>query len=194
MESNLITRLRTATGQVHKDLEALPVSKAVVSPELTTDGYIHYLHRMLIIHRAMETQIFPVAETSIADLDSRKKEAMILHDLSALHASTEVSDIFLNADFKNSIPFCIGMLYVSEGSTLGGQYIVKNVQKVLGEQVLDATTFLNAYGPRTGSMWKAFTEKLHLYETTLTEAEMLEVEAGAVYGFARTAAVFGAVG
>lgn len=193
MENNLISRLRNATGQVHKDLEALPVSKAVVSPELTTASYIDYLHRMLIIHRAMEAQVFPIVSEFISDLDSRKKEAMILNDLHTLNASNQVLDIFLDADFKKHVPFCIGMLYVSEGSTLGGQYIVKNVQKVLGEKSVNATTFLNAHGSRTGSMWKAFTEKLNQYEKTLTEAEILEVEAGAVYGFARTAAVFGQI-
>ena len=190
MENNLTTRLRNATSYIHKELETLPVSKIIISPELTPAAYIDYLHRMLIIHRTIETRLFSALLEYIPDLDSRRKEMMIRNDLTALHASTEVADVFSDPAFRNTHAFSMGMLYVSEGSTLGGQYILKNVQKTLGEQGVDATTFLNAYGPRTGSMWKTFMQQLDAYGDTLTEEEIQDVQAGATYGFVRTAAVF----
>ncbi len=192
MDSNLITRLRTATNQIHKDLESLPVSKAIMSPQLTPADYIDYLQRMLIIHRTIERCVFPVVAQYIADIEMRKKEMLILRDLTALNASHVVADIFSDAAFQNNRAFCMGMLYVSEGSTLGGQYILKNIQKTLAEQVRDATNFLNAYGSHTGSMWKAFTQKLDAYGQTLTDDVMQDAEAGAIYCFERTAFVLSA--
>jgi heme oxygenase (biliverdin-IX-beta and delta-forming) len=189
MDDHLIIRLRNATSQIHKDLEALPVSKVVMSPDLTTAAYIDYLQRMLIIHHAVETSVFPIVRLHIPDLDFRRKEPLILQDLAALEAFTEISDIFTDTAFRNTPAFCIGMMYVSEGSTLGGQYILKNVCKTLGYTGAQATTFLDAYGPRTGSMWKTFMEALNTYGKTLAETQMQEVEAGAIYGFERTAAV-----
>lgn len=191
MEHSLIQRLRNATGQVHKDLEALPVSKIMLSPELTTAGYIDYLNRMYVIHHFSEQEVFPVAAAHVMDIEERRKTALIAHDLAALNAPVPATDGFADDGFRKNPAFCLGMLYVSEGSTLGGQYILKHVQQVLGAQAGDAITFLNAYGPRTGSRWKAFTEMLHTYETMVPEAELQEVEAGAVYGFERTAVVFG---
>jgi len=182
--------LRNATTQVHKDLEAMPVSKIIMSPELTVAVYIDYLCKVYAIHYSIENSVFPVLIEKIADVEKRKKIELIIHDLKTLQASIPLEDSFLDADFRDSVPFCMGMLYVSEGSTLGGQYILKNIQKVLGAQAADATTFLNAYGPRTGSMWKAFTDILSTYDESLSEAEMKEVAAGAVYGFERTSVVF----
>ena len=190
MSSNLITLLRNTTTQVHKDLEAMPVSKIIMSPELTVAGYIDYLCKVYAIHHSIENSVFPVLVETVTDVEKRKKIELIIHDLKTLETRIPVVDSFLDADFRGNVPFCMGMLYVSEGSTLGGQYILKNIQKVLGGQAADATTFLNAYGPRTGSMWKAFTDILSTYDESLSEAEMKEVAAGAVYGFERTSVVF----
>ena len=190
MENKLITRLRNATGQVHKDLEALPVSKIIVSPELTAAAYVDYMHKVFAIHDAIERNVFPVLAEKVPDLELRKKTEHIVNDLTAMKSGIPEGDAFLDPEFRNTVPFCMGILYVSEGSTLGGQYILKNVQKVLGEEAAHATAFLNVYGPRTGSMWKAFTDILSTYDELLSEADMKEVAAGAVYGFERTSVVF----
>lgn len=189
METKLIELLRSATAQVHKQLEALPVSKRIMSPELTTSEYIDYLQRVYTIHHSIEKEVFPIVAEKISNLEQRQKVEYIEDDLRSLHAVVPADTVFFNADFRPNAAFCMGILYVSEGSTLGGQYILKNVQKILGPQAGDAVRFLNVYGPRTGSMWKSFTEILNAYESMLTETEMDEVVAGAVYGFERTRAI-----
>ena len=186
MEHKLITLLRSATAQIHKDLEALPVSRVIMSTGLTVSEYIAYLQKIYTIHYSIEKDVFPVVAGKIADLEQRKKTAQIKQDLEALHATVPAEYTFLDAGFHANPAFCMGMLYVSEGSTLGGQYILKNVQKVLGAEAAHAGSFLNVYSMRTGSMWKAFMDILNTYQATLTDAEMQEVAAGAVYGFERT--------
>lgn len=51
---------------------------------------------------------------------------------------------------------CFGCLYVLEGSTLGGQFIIRHVQQVLGVTVETGGRFFQGYGDKTGEMWHDF--------------------------------------
>jgi heme oxygenase len=50
-----------------------------------------------------------------------------------------------------SLPAALGAFYVLEGSTLGGRFLLPEVQARLGDV---PTSFLAGYGDRTGRMWK----------------------------------------
>ena len=50
----------------------------------------------------------------------------------------------------------LGCLYVLEGSTLGGQFIRREVAARLGLTPDRGCAFFAGYGERTGAMWKAF--------------------------------------
>lgn len=188
MESfNLI--LKHATEASHRLVEATAISQLIMSPALTTEGYAEYLHKSYLIQYAVETAVFPVLNTIVSDVNSRIKTPFILNDLMQLGKKHTPGDaLLLDSDYRHTPAFNLGLMYVSEGSVLGGQYILKHVKKTLGEHT--SCSFLNVYGERTGSTWKHFLEVLNAYAANASEPEKQEIVDGAMYGFKRVEFIF----
>lgn len=54
----------------------------------------------------------------------------------------------------------LGAMYVIEGSSLGGQYIARHVEKALNLVAGQGDAYFRGYGERTGSMWHEFQQVL----------------------------------
>lgn len=188
MESfNLI--LKHATEASHRSVEATAISRLVMSPALTLEGYAEYLYKSYLVQHAVETSAFPVLNTIVSDVNSRIKTPFILDDLMQLGKKhTPGEALLLDSNYRHTPAFNLGLMYVSEGSVLGGQYILKHVKKTLGEQT--PCSFLNVYGERTGSTWKNFVEALNAYAGNASEPEKQEIIEGAMYGFKRVEFIF----
>jgi heme oxygenase len=50
----------------------------------------------------------------------------------------------------------LGMMYVVEGSTLGGQFIATRTEQVLGLKPGQGDAFFRGYGTQTGERWREF--------------------------------------
>lgn len=187
---DFLTTLRTVTSPVHKSLEQSAVSKAIMSADLTVQGYTEYLLKSLAIHKTIEHDVFPKVNHLVPGIESRRKTPALLSDLAVYTPEADLPFSFTDNGYNSSLPFNMGMLYVSEGSTLGGMYILRNVQAVLGQQAVNATGFLNVYGQHTGSKWKQFLEVLGNYQSAISASESEEIIAGALYAFRRTAFIF----
>ena len=92
----------------------------------------------------------------LPDYAQRRKSVALANDLGELGAmlpafatNQEMPQI------KNNLQ-TIGALYVMEGSTLGGQYIVKMIEKQLGTNSSLGYSFFNGYGENTEAMWQGF--------------------------------------
>ncbi len=189
MTENFNLVLKKATEALHRSVEATPISGAMMSPELRPATYAAYLHKSFLVQSAVETSVFPAVSSIVEDLDVRAKTQLILDDLMHLGKTGVHSDArLLDGDYRNSPAFNLGILYVTEGSVLGGQYILKNVKKNLGEGAPGA--FLNVYGEKTGSTWKAFLETLNAYAAKASEEEKQEMTEGALYAFKRVEHIF----
>lgn len=181
--------LKNATSELHRSVEATPISRAIVSPELTTALYADYLHRSFLVQADVENYVFPVVAAVVKDVKSRLKTPFILDDLMRLGKTHRPGDdSLLDGNYRNSLAFNLGLLYVAEGSVLGGQYLLKHIKKTLGEET--PGSFLNIYGERTGNTWKDFLEALNQYAATVTEEQRQEIIEGALYGFKRVEHVF----
>jgi heme oxygenase len=77
----------------------------------------------------------------------------------------------------------LGAMYVMEGSTLGGQYIARQVEEALGLEPGVGDAYFRGYGERTGEMWRAF--RAVLMEVPEADGEMVIDAARAMF------AVFG---
>jgi heme oxygenase len=58
------------------------------------------------------------------------------------------------------LPEALGCLYVLEGSTLGGQLILRHLRRHFAGVPVGDFTFFQAYGGEVGPMWRAFGEAL----------------------------------
>ena len=60
--------------------------------------------------------------------------------------------------------FALGILYVVEGSSLGGRFILKNLETIPGLDNGKGVSYFTGYGNKTGSQWKNFLNFLTTYE------------------------------
>lgn len=176
MISNVHRRLREATRKVHERLErgARVVSRA----RAVTDrrALVQAFHRL---HVEAETVLAPwLADVPGLDFDQRRRAPVLDRDLAVLGGRPAVArGTGLSVGGVNE---GLGVLYVLEGSTLGGRIIQKELQGC-GDGLV-GLGFLNPYGDRTGERWRAFLSVLEARaQTAADEAQMI---AGALAGFA----------
>lgn len=190
-QPDFLEELRARTGPMHKKLEQTPVSQSIVSAGLDMTAYRNYLKKVHRLHAGVEASVFPVISSVIGDASQRRKAAVIEKDLETVgDAATATGPEFADQGFMADPAFCMGIMYVSEGSTLGGMVIVKNVQAALGNAAQDATGFLTVYGQQTGSRWKKFLQELETFQLACDAASRQHIIDGAIYGFERTYQIF----
>lgn len=177
-----LDKLRNKTSESHKNLEAIPISKLLVNPNISLHAYSLYLSLMHDVVSDYEKHIYPLVENVILDISERKKADLILKDLKNIGEEKKKGHTFLkHSDQKFSIPFALGMLYVLEGSTLGGRFILKNIQENLGLDEENGVSYFSGYGNKTGSYWKKFLAYFTEFEAQNNTEE--EIIAGADFAF-----------
>ncbi len=164
-------RLRAETAQAHQLLEALPLSRALVGDGLTITQYVNYLATMRSFVLATERDLFPRLEKIFPDLDKRKKLHQIDRDLEFLGITPTESDFAFE---PSSTEHAAGMLYVMEGSVLGGRYILNNVQKILKLSSDFGASYFAGYGNQTGIMWKNFLNAFSDYADSANQNAIIE--------------------
>jgi len=152
--SPLLLALRDGTRDCHKSLEArLPFFEA---------GFDVAAYRRLIqayygFHAPLEACLGAYQEPM------RAKTPSLTLDLQALK---------LSADDIDAQPLCqalpaisneasaLGVMYVLEGSTLGGQVLKRAMAERLGLGPANGTGFFDVYGAHTGTYWRSFLDRL----------------------------------
>jgi len=156
----LLQTLKEQTLALHLEAER---KVTLLESTATEHTYRAYLRMMLGFYEPLERRF----ETHEAlhrtgfDAPSRRKAKLLEADLRAL--GDDVDDIARLPRCQKlpdltELPEALGCAYVLEGSTLGGQFILRKLQGHLGQATAVAQAFLNAYGPRTGPMWREFGE------------------------------------
>lgn len=177
---DFLENLKNQTATAHKKLESLPVSASILSPQMKMADYCHYLSLMYDVHYSVQEIVFPLLKDHITDLAEREKTQLINKDLSFLHyTKNNTVSVFSNKDIN--VPFALGILYVIEGSSLGGRFILKNIETIPGLDQQEGVSYFAGYGNKTGSYWKNFLNQLTTYEQQNNCQD--EIIKGAVYAF-----------
>lgn len=176
-----LNNLRSKTSESHKKLELLPISRSVIDPKITVEQYALYLSLMFDIVQNLENAIYPILNDVILDLEERKKVKQILNDLevTGISKKTTISPFKESSDI--TIPFAMGMMYVVEGSTLGGRFILKNIEDSLKYNEKNGASYFFGYGNKSGSLWKKYINILTDFENKTNAAD--EIIEGADYAF-----------
>jgi heme oxygenase len=148
-------RLRQATRSAHDGIEgALPL----LAPGLTTLRYVSVLQALYGFYAALEPLSHRIAGASCAALalETRAKVPLLVADLTVL--GSEPDDIL-------ALPTCqhlpivtlpsqaMGVFYVLEGATLGGQSIRRHLLNTLDSHAIRGIAFFTGYGAQTREMW-----------------------------------------
>ncbi|MBF4507756.1 biliverdin-producing heme oxygenase [Flavobacterium sp. JLP] len=177
---DFLDHLKNHTASAHKKLENLSVSKSILYADMKIGEYCHYLSLMYDVHKSTEDVIFPFLKDIVFDLKEREKTHLIYNDLLFLNFNKNGSSIVFENQ-KITTAFALGILYVIEGSSLGGRYILKNVETIQGLDQQEGISYFTGYGNKTGSYWKNFLNTLTEYQQkNKCENEIIE---GAGYAF-----------
>jgi heme oxygenase (biliverdin-IX-beta and delta-forming) len=175
-----LDNLRSSTQESHKKLESLPLSAAIVSEKLSISDYSLYLQRMSDIIHQTEEVVFPKLQDIIPDLEERKKLPLLSSDFNTLNVSKTAFKKPFHLG-NHSVAFALGIMYVVEGSTLGGRFIMRNVGSALGFDENNGACYFAGYGNKSGNYWKNFLAALTQYEQENNCAD--EILAGADFAF-----------
>ncbi|KJE22424.1 heme oxygenase [Frankia torreyi] len=177
--------LRRSTAAAHTRLES---ALELLSPDLSVSRYRDVLMRMHGYYDALEPRLDEMltgAGSPLPDWPSRRKVPLLRHDLRLLG----VDDAALAARPRPRVPTvddiaaAMGVLYVFEGATLGGRFIVRHVVTTAVPPA--ATAFFGSYGDEVGRRWSQVRQAIRA--ATAGEAARVEACAGAA------AALFGAL-
>ncbi|MCL6258465.1 biliverdin-producing heme oxygenase [Aquiflexum sp. TKW24L] len=178
-----IQNLRALTAECHKQLETNKLSLALLSDHVNESIYHNYLIRLYGFVKGFEQFMYPILPPHFKNVSERKKAHFIEEDLENYGAAYNKNTFLSESFFKETYPDiygAAGALYVLEGSTLGGQIIVKHLQKKLTSGFVNSAYFA-AYKQKTGSMWKEFLQQLTTLPPSVLEEK--QIIAGAIITF-----------
>ncbi|MFO0614217.1 MAG: biliverdin-producing heme oxygenase [Polyangiaceae bacterium] len=169
--------LKTSTADAHGRLER----RAVATGFLRERGaYRRYLFAMSIFYEPCEAALRGGADVD-PEIAARTKLPWLRADLDALGGTADLSSSmpsFGGPEIRGASLW--GLAYVLEGATLGGRFILRELD---GSGVVpsNARRFFTGYGPRTGEMWRTF--RSHLERAIERGTSLDDVVRGAVDTF-----------
>ncbi len=164
--------LRDATRAAHTRIEGvLPL----LEPGLTRARYTRVVEAFYGFYAPLEPSIVraAAAEGAALSLGRRAKLPLLTTDLRALGkplAELELLPRCRHLPVLDSASHAIGILYVIEGATLGGQIIRRHLRDRLGIDEASGAAYFTGYGATTGAMWRSFVD--HVNHSTTLETEV----------------------
>ena len=157
----LSQKLSEQTRAAHRSIESSLAFAPVMSESFTLEQYTCLLKGFYGFIAPVESTVISLLTDLLPDASERQKTGWLVQDLTALSLSSkEMSKLPLrHYTFTNRYE-AFGFLYVIEGSTLGGQMIVKKLKEnpLLASAVFH---YYTGYGTATGQRWKAFKEAIN---------------------------------
>jgi heme oxygenase len=138
----------------------------------TTEAYVNLLKLFYGYYKPLEDAI--EKHCNFKELHSpngRRKAELIIADLKVI-GFTDV-DITVCEDIpaiKNEAD-AVGVMYVLEGSTLGGKIISQMLVKSLQLESLEGVRFFYGYGEQTVAKWNAFKDYVNHFAKSRTEED-----------------------
>lgn len=158
--------LKSATSVSHKALEAsVPLMKA----EFNHADYVKWIKTLYGFYSPAEQSLSEYMPFLFNDWQRRIKRPWLVTDLQMLGAT---DDDIMGLPVFDAMPEiaskaqALGVCYVLEGATLGGQVINRHLHKQLGIDAQRGGLFYHGYGEQTGPMWKAFELTLRQHADT----------------------------
>jgi len=153
--------LRAGTAELHIALEKrLPF----FSDTLNSNAFVRLMQAYYGFYRPLESALLDSGAIPVDfDLAPRLKAQTLLNDLGTLGLTTET---IAHLPQCQSLPVidsgaaCLGVLYVLEGATLGGQILRREIASRLSLGADNGAAFLDIYGAATGRRWREFIEYL----------------------------------
>lgn len=159
---SLRRRLKELTLPFHSELESTPIAVRLASGTIGREEYGLYLERVAVLHQTLEPLFAKMANYKEYGIDplQRTRLHLLNSDLSALGRVIPLQRDTVSLDIELNFATAVGMMYVLEGSTMGGQVLVHKLSHIVGSDGLPCTRYFAAYGDNTMKMWGEFCQFL----------------------------------
>lgn len=174
--------LKAKTSHWHNELEKHAQSRNIMDLSMSRDGFERLLVFQYALHQCIEPQIVPVLDEHWPALNygaERQKLSALTSDLVKL--KTDIHPPSVEAGFIQSPFHALGCAYVLEGSTLGGQVILRHLKQIPEIAVDEPFNYYALYGSEVGPRWKVFQELVN--NAVDTEEKLTEITEAAVKTF-----------
>lgn len=172
MENNLLAQLKENTKENHQNVEKVLVGELKSLSNLEQYGIL--LLKLHNFYQSLEKQVHAlIDENVLPDIKSRIHVSKLKSDLLNLgHVVEDTPNPF--SEKINGISYALGILYVMEGSTLGGQIISSMLKKKLPESDENVLSYFNSYGENTPIMWNSFRNHIENAPIAIDENQMTQ--------------------
>ena len=176
----ILVEIKKQTATQHDSMEKSAHGAALMGGTMTLDEYKHFLAKFYGVHVALEERFgaFPEwSEHGIA-IDDRRRLPSLVKDFRALgmtDAEIAALPVCQHLPQTNTFRQMCGVMYVMEGSTLGGQIQSRQIHKLFGLTPETGSAYFSSYGAQVGPMWKEFCRLLTevAADNEIAEAEMI---------------------
>ena len=183
---SLMDRLKTETRAAHADTESVPFNGRMISGQLPLQKYIAQLACLLEVHLALESTIEESHHQAVRQIwrEDLAKVPLLRRDLAFFRHTGEVQ---IDSRARGAISDCVrdinllatvnpvallGVLYVLEGSTLGGTILRKHLASAFGLEH-DGLAYYTPYGNLVMPHWQQFKSRMN--EANLNGADQQAV-------------------
>lgn len=158
----LLQRLKAETRPHHERAER---TVRLLDPGLTLEHYRHHLEALYGFYGPLEAALSQQLGDLIPELrvPERWKLPLLTRDLHILgHDAASLARLPRASwlPLLTGVPEALGCSYVLEGATLGGQLILRHLERHFAGVPAGDFAFFRAYGDGIGPMWKSFGEAL----------------------------------
>lgn len=162
--STIRARLRGSTAALHARVD-MSLGHILHS---ANDGYGHFLTGIAMVLLPLERALSEVNVSAIlSDWPQRARSSALLSDLSALSLPVPRPCVLRDKDLMGLEAYQFGILYVLEGSRLGGQAILRERKKT-GQ--VGPTNYLSHGGGQP--LWPLFVAQLEASDATQRHPEL----------------------
>lgn len=173
----LDVQLKEQTRQEHLQLEKKLLSR--ISEIDTVSDYVDLLAVLYGYYGAVENVLtHHLRDTTGIHFHERLKAARLLEDIAIYSPNHPTPSLCPRVPQIASFYSALGVIYVLEGSTLGGQIIAKLISRKLN--VASGLNFFLSYGDDVERMWASFKDVLR---KPCTPGQQTEAVAGAKQTF-----------
>ena len=164
--------IKEHTKSSHRQLEKVMVKQ--LRAIQTNEDYIKLLQLFYSYFGALEDEIGQYLKADQFREDfQRRKASRLIEDIKALGGRPEKKAKQADLPVIENRLQAFGALYVIEGSTLGGQVIVKMLERQMTTNRKSGFTFFNGYGEETAKRWTSFKNLLDEQVRDETEARQI---------------------
>lgn len=151
--------LKAATNAQHDKLESIANARAIMSPDVTPAHFARLMQGHYQLHWLLETSLAQTLDAHLPALrygSERCKLDLLEQDLRELGFDPQALRPDQAPRSVQGLEAAIGIAYVLEGSTLGGNVIRRSLQRHLKLSRPCEFHYYACYGEALGERWQAF--------------------------------------